>query len=90
MSEIMLNAVLRMPPELWSNEPLDIMQRHSRYVEAADELDRLRDREKHCPTMDEAEKVALLRALQEIANLVGLTVENSPRETVEAVKKLIT
>ena len=42
MSEIMLNAVLRMPPELWSNEPLDIMQRHSRYVEAADELDRLR------------------------------------------------
>ncbi|KAB0668958.1 hypothetical protein F6V30_14060 [Oryzomonas sagensis] len=42
MSEIMLEAVLRMPIELWNNGPIDQMQRHSRYIQAADEIARLR------------------------------------------------
>lgn len=52
------------------------------------ELDHLKEREKQCPTMLESEARALLRALQEIAESVGLTAHNSPRETVEAVKAL--
>lgn len=41
MSDIMLQGVLRMPPELWHNNPLDIAQRRSRYVQAADRIDEL-------------------------------------------------
>jgi hypothetical protein len=36
MSEVMLHGVLNMPPELWNNDsPIDVAQRHSRYVEAS-------------------------------------------------------
>lgn len=35
MSDVMLHGVLNMPPECWSNSPLDVAQRHSRYVEAS-------------------------------------------------------
>lgn len=35
-------AVLRMPPELWTGDKIDVMQRHARYIAAADELLRLR------------------------------------------------
>jgi len=41
MSDVMLLGVLRMPPELWRNNPLDIAQRHSRYIEAADRIELL-------------------------------------------------
>jgi hypothetical protein len=41
MSEIM-EGVLRMPPDLWSGDALDVMQRHACYVQAADEITRLR------------------------------------------------
>jgi hypothetical protein len=37
----MLIGVLRMPPDVWTNDPLDEMQRHSRYNEAADEIEAL-------------------------------------------------
>jgi len=48
---------------------------------------RLKEREKLCETMDEAEKLALLRALQEIRDEVGLIGDGvSPRQIVEAVK----
>ena len=30
-----------MPPELWSGEPIDVMQRHSRYVQASKYIDEL-------------------------------------------------
>jgi hypothetical protein len=36
----MTKGVLRMPPELWSNSALDVMQRHQRYVDAANTMDR--------------------------------------------------
>lgn len=42
MSEVMEQAILRMPPECWSNDVLDQRQRHARYVQAADDLERLR------------------------------------------------
>jgi len=42
MSEIMLHGVLNMPPELWNNDsPIDVMQRHSRYVQASKYIDEL-------------------------------------------------
>jgi len=40
MSEIM-RAVLNMPPELWSDDPIDVAQRHSIYKSAWREIDRL-------------------------------------------------
>ena len=48
---------------------------------------RLKEREKLCETMDEAEKLALIRALQEIRDEVGLLGDGvSPRQIVDAVK----
>jgi len=43
MSDVMLLGVLRMPPELWRDDPIDVMQRYGRYKQAADEIERLRD-----------------------------------------------
>jgi hypothetical protein len=40
---IILEGVLRMPPDCWGDSPLDVMQRHARYVEAADTIDTLRE-----------------------------------------------
>jgi hypothetical protein len=40
MSDTMLLGVLRMPPGLWDNGPIDVMQRHSRYLEAADRIEK--------------------------------------------------
>jgi hypothetical protein len=40
MSGQMLLAVLRMPPDCWDDGPIDVMQRHQRYVQAADEIER--------------------------------------------------
>ena len=49
------------------------------------EAARLRDREACCPTLAEAEARAMLRALQEIAAIVGLPMSATPAEVVEAV-----
>lgn len=51
MSDTMLLGVLRMPIHCWSDSELDQMQRHSRYLEAADRIE-----------SDEA-KIVELRAL---------------------------
>lgn len=42
MGETMEQAVLRMPPALWTDDRIDVMQRHARYIAAADEILRLR------------------------------------------------
>ena len=39
MSDVMLLGVLRMPIHCWSDSELDQMQRHSRYLEAADRIE---------------------------------------------------
>ena len=39
MSDAMLHGVLRMPPELWRDDPLDVSQRHSRYIEASERIE---------------------------------------------------
>jgi hypothetical protein len=53
------------------------------------EVARLREREKLCETMDKAEKLALIRSLQEIRDEVGLIGDGvSPRQIVEAVRNL--
>lgn len=58
-------------------------------IEAEGLLNEYADREKKCATMDEAEKFALVRALQEIGNIVGfLGAEHSPKELVEMVGEL--
>lgn len=37
----MLHGVLNMPPELWSDYPIDEMQRYSRYMEASRRIEDL-------------------------------------------------
>ena len=49
------------------------------------EVSRLRDRDARCPTLAEAEARAMLRALQEIAAIVGLPMSATPADVVEAV-----
>lgn len=54
------------------------------------ELDILRHRVKWCETSDEAEKMALIRALQEISQAVGISATKfSPEQIVDAVKGMI-
>lgn len=49
----------------------------------------LKEREKLCETMDRAEKLALIRALQEIRDAAGLLGDGvSPSQIVEAVREL--
>jgi len=53
------------------------------------ENERLCERERICGTIDASEKLALIRALQEIRDTVGLLGDGvSPREIVTAVKSL--
>ena len=59
-------------------------------AESARRMADMTERERRCPTMDEAEKVALLRAIQEIIHLVGLNNENSPKDAVDAMRELTT
>jgi hypothetical protein len=54
-TDIMLHGVLRMPTDMWSNDPLDIAQRHSRYLQASDLINKL-----------ERDKAALLDALKKL------------------------
>lgn len=49
MSDVMLHGVLRMPTNLWRDDPIDAAQRRARYLEASDliheleiEIERLR------------------------------------------------
>ena len=42
MSDTMLLGVLRMPPDLWADGPIDQQQRHERYLQAADKIEQLR------------------------------------------------
>ena len=46
----------------------------------------LKERERQCPTMQEAESRALLRGLQECASLLGLSASASPADIVEALR----
>ena len=65
------------------------MREHlANYDGTLDEIEMLKARAQKCKSMDEAEKFALVRALQEIAQSLGMTDENSPREIVERVKFL--
>lgn len=52
------------------------------------ELVQLRERERQCPTKREAECRALLRCVQECADLVGLLPTATPRQLVERVRHL--
>jgi hypothetical protein len=52
------------------------------------ERDRLLERERHCATQDEAMLRAAVRCMQEVSEVVGLTVQNSPADIAAAVRAL--
>jgi hypothetical protein len=65
----MLHGVLNMPPELWIGTPIDVMQRHSRYIQASEyikELTEQRDRlAKACDQYSEDESLCKLHEVTE-------------------------
>lgn len=62
---------------------------HAEIVRRVNDYPRLVEREKLCATINEAEKLALLRALQEIRDEVGLFGDGvSPKQIVDAVRRL--
>ncbi len=40
MSDVMLLGVLRMPPTMWNDGAINVAQRYSRYLEAADRIEK--------------------------------------------------
>lgn len=54
------------------------------------ELPALKERERRCPSLQVAEARALLRGLQECAELLGLGVNASPSEVVQALRLRVT
>jgi small-conductance mechanosensitive channel len=61
MSDAMLHGILQMPPELWSNDQIDILQRHGRYLEAFKRIMELeRERDEARRERDEALKECVL------------------------------
>lgn len=55
----------------------------------AAQLAALKERERRCPSMQEAESRALLRGLQECGELLGLGTNASPADVVEAVRNSV-
>tara|TARA_R110001606_G_scaffold347666_1_gene497052 strand:- start:169 stop:414 length:246 start_codon:yes stop_codon:yes gene_type:complete len=51
MGDTMLHGVLNMPPETWSDDPINQAQRHSRYIEASE---RIKRQDQQIATMKEA------------------------------------
>ena len=78
-------ARLNRPSDSTCKDLIKIVESQQKDVEA---LAVLRKRVKQCLTMDEAEKIAMLRALQEIMGMVGLIDKNSLEDVVEAVREL--
>ena len=58
MSDVMLQGVLCMPPELWRDDPLDVYQRYQRYLQASRRIE------------DDGREIERLRAA--LAELVAL------------------
>lgn len=69
MSDVMLHGILRMPPELWEDDPVSTVQRHSTYVQASDMISNLQQQ------LDESNKKfdELLSELREIDCMGGLS-----------------
>ncbi|MDA8682407.1 hypothetical protein N9M08_07720 [Porticoccaceae bacterium] len=64
----MLHGVLRMPPELWGNDAMDVMQRHSRCLEASDRI-----------YSDEKKILELEKQIQNLKDDVQRLENNKPR-----------
>ena len=98
MSEAMQQAILRMPPECWRNEePLDVGQRHSAYVAAADRLLEL-ERENAALREDKARLDFLQRVAEEggfqcfgieDSALLDFEFSNRENETSDSVRAAI-
>lgn len=84
-TDYMLEAVLRMPPNLWSGSEIDVMQRHSRYVQAAEELASLKQQ------LAEAkqETKELRNAIDQEMVIAHLGVFNRGDDPVKAIKELM-
>ena len=87
MSDMMTSAVLDMPFEMAMADVLTQRQFYDRAREVHAEMLRLKERERVCPTMQEAESRALVRALQECGHALGLECP-SPAELVKAIRQL--
>jgi len=77
MSDVMLHGVLNMPPELWRDSPIDIAQRHARYVEASKRILELEERD------------TLETALKEIYNVSVFDYDTMPEEARRKYREVV-
>lgn len=84
-----LRADLKASREARDAEQIVLAGARAENCELRSEVAKLTEREKHCATMDQAQKLALIRALQEIRDALGAQGgdELSPRQIVEAVRE---
>jgi hypothetical protein len=78
MSDVMLHGVLNMPPNIWGNSPIDVKQRHSRYVEASK---RIEAQEEQCDMLADA--------LKEIYNLSAFDWDTMPDEARKRYREVV-
>jgi len=76
MSDIMLHGVLNMPPELWIGTPIDVMQRHSRYIQASEYIKELTE-----------QRDMLAGELKEAQDTIGLMLKDSSCRTIPRYTK---
>jgi len=98
MSDIMLLGVLNMPPDMWTNDPIDIMQRHSRYIQAAKQIEELTDKMHKIKTWCEAYPITIFpepdfKKAHEILKQNGMTLDaisaSNMRHVLSGIKKII-
>lgn len=64
-TDIMLHGVLRMPTDMWSNDPLDMYQRHTRYIQASDRIIELENKLAAIESVQVPEEPESVRYLRE-------------------------
>lgn len=75
-------ALYQITPE----QALEALGWFSRLEIAQERIAELERQRRHCETMDQAEKTALVRALSESMDALGLSTDESPAQLVDAVK----
>ena len=89
MSDTMLHGILQMPPELWTNDAIDIAQRHSRYLEASKRIIELeRERDEARRELDELRKNSLALVEELKKSVIRLAKErDDAREELSRVRR---
>lgn len=89
MSDTMLHIILQMLPELWTNDAIDIAQRHGRYLEASKRIAQLkRERDEARRERDEA-RMELAETISCIEQAIDFHQVHNQFNSASAIKNLL-